>query len=99
MPAKKWRDIRRKLSPEAEDRIRAWVAEESIAISLAKVRELVGLTQAEVAERLKISQGSLSRAEASADPRLSTLRREIEAMGGEVEVRAVFGDKTLKLHV
>jgi len=97
---KKWKNIRStKLSTEAQARVDAWVAEESLAINLQKVRELVGLTQEELAQRLELSQGSLSRAERSTDPKLSTLRKYVEALGGEIEVRAVFADKSVKLGV
>jgi predicted transcriptional regulator len=96
--AKRWRDIRDgKLSKEALARVDAWVAEESAKIHLSKVRELLGLTQEEMAERLKMSQSALSRAESSDDPKLSTIRRHVEALGGRVEVIAVFGDKSVEL--
>ncbi|HET6612634.1 MAG TPA: helix-turn-helix domain-containing protein [Kofleriaceae bacterium] len=94
----KWEDIREKLFTPAElAEIDAWVADEAVKINLAKIRELIGITQAEMAERLDISQSSMSRSEASTDPKLSTLRRHIEALGGTVEVRAIFGDRSLRL--
>jgi predicted transcriptional regulator len=98
--AKRWKEVRNgKLSKEAQARVDAWVADSSAKIDLAKVRELLGLTQEEMAERLKMSQSALSRAETSEDPKLSTLRRHVEALGGRVEVVAVFGDKSVQLDV
>jgi hypothetical protein len=46
-----------------------------------------------------MSHSALSRAESSEDPKLSTLRRHIEALGGRVAVIAVFGDKSVELDV
>jgi predicted transcriptional regulator len=98
--AKRWKDVRdSKLSKAAQERVDAWVADESAKINLGKVRELLGLTQEEMAERLKLSQSALSRAESSQDPKLSTLRRHVEALGGRVEVVAVFGDKSVQLDI
>jgi DNA-binding XRE family transcriptional regulator len=97
---KRWKDVRNsKLSKAAQSRVDEWVAEESLKLNLQRVRELVGLTQEELAERLEVSQGTLSRAERSTDPKLSTLRRHVEALGGKVEVVAVFDDKTVRLDV
>lgn len=44
-------------------------------------REYLGLTQAEVAARLAISQSALAQLELFANPRKSTLRRVAEALG------------------
>jgi hypothetical protein len=49
------------------------------------------------AKAVKISQAELSRAEAREDHRLSTLRRYVEALGGEVEVIARFGDTSIRV--
>ncbi|WP_424139688.1 helix-turn-helix domain-containing protein [Roseomonas chloroacetimidivorans] len=59
---------------------------------VAEVRKLLGHTQVEVAEALTIGQGSVSRLEARRNPTLSALRAYVEAMGGELEVRARFRD-------
>ena len=44
-------------------------------------REYLSLTQAEIAERLGISQSALAQLELSANPRKSTLRRVAQALG------------------
>ena len=97
---KKWKDIRaKKLSAEARTENDRWVEQELLEMDLRAVRELVGMTQAATADAAGISQGELSRMERRDDHRLSTLRRYVEALGGEIEVRAVFAEKTVKLHV
>ena len=67
-------------------------------MDLKAMRELLGKTQVEVATALEMSQGQVSETERREDHRLSTLRRYVEALGGELEVIANFGDKRIKLH-
>lgn len=58
---------------------------------LAELRQAKGATQAEVAERAGWKQAAVSRLEVRADDaRLSTLRRYVESLGGELKVVAVF---------
>ena len=56
------------------------------AVQLRELRERLQLTQAEVARRLKVSQGALSKQERRADMPLSQLIELIEVMGGELEL-------------
>ena len=50
------------------------------------------LTQVQLATALGVSQAQVSRIENQADLYLSTLRSYVEAMGGELQLRAVFPD-------
>lgn len=67
-------------------------------LNLAELREAKGLTQSELAARLGVSQPNVSKIEAAvASPHagaiyLSTLGGYIAALGGHLEVRAVFPD-------
>ena len=54
---------------------------------LARLREDMGLTQTQMAGRLSINQSSISQIEKRGDLRLSTLRRYVRALGGQLEVR------------
>jgi DNA-binding XRE family transcriptional regulator len=93
-----WKGMRReKFTPEQLKAQDARVRKDLLEMSLREVREFAGLTQTQLAERMGISQGQLSQTEAREDHRLSTLRRAVEAMGGEIEVSAVFGDKRIIL--
>ncbi len=100
MAAKKWTDIKREAGITAEDQaeIDKWVAAETVAINLRAIRELVGMTQAELAAAADKAQSLISKIESRDDHRISTLRAYIEGLGGELEVRAVIGDRTVKLH-
>jgi|RifCSP13_1_1023834.scaffolds.fasta_scaffold316979_1 transcriptional regulator with XRE-family HTH domain len=66
------------------------VAEE---LSLRELRKAFALTQAELAESLGIGQDEVSRIERRADILVSTLRRFIASMGGELDLVARFPDR------
>ncbi|HEX2972613.1 MAG TPA: XRE family transcriptional regulator [Tepidisphaeraceae bacterium] len=55
---------------------------------LSELRQLVGLSQQELADILSIRQPSLSKLENQADMQISTLRRIVEALGGELQIVA-----------
>ena len=61
-------------------------------VSRRTLREGIGKSQVEIAEALGIDQGEVSRIERRRDIRLPTLRRYVEALGGALEVAAVFPD-------
>jgi len=88
--AHKWKDIRRKLSPEQEEKTRRYVRSVVEAVSLNQLREARKLTQANLASMLGINQGSVSKMEKRTDMYVSTLRNFIEAMGGQLQIRAIF---------
>jgi transcriptional regulator with XRE-family HTH domain len=57
---------------------------------LSEVRKLAGKSQREVAVALGIKQPSLSKLEGQSDMQISTLRRIVAALGGELDVIARF---------
>jgi DNA-binding Xre family transcriptional regulator len=62
------------------------------AVALADLRQSRNITQIQLAAQLGITQGNVSRMEARSEIYLSTLRSYIEALGGHLEIAAVFGD-------
>jgi DNA-binding XRE family transcriptional regulator len=88
--AKKWSEVRRKLSPEREVRARSYVEAEMRRLPLAEVRKARAMTQTRLAEVLHVNQGAISKLEQRSDMYLSTLRSYVEALGGHLDVRAVF---------
>ncbi len=93
----KWNDIPHKVSPERRAQIAREVAAEILERSLSELRAISGKTQAEVAAALQVTQGQVSQTESRDDHKLSTLRRYVEALGGELEVVAAFGDRRVRL--
>jgi transcriptional regulator with XRE-family HTH domain len=73
-----------------EDRAAELIAEE---MSLRDLRKARKLTQARVAKALGITQDSVSRLERRSDLLLSTLRKTVKAMGGDVHIVAEFPDR------
>ena len=65
------------------------IAEEMTMRELRKARHL---TQVELAKSLGVKQEQISRIEQRSDMHLSTLRRHVEAMGGELILTAKFPD-------
>lgn len=65
-------------------------AEREAALSLGELRRLRQLSQLALAGRLKVSQPHIAQFEAREDMLLSTLRRYLEALGGELEILAHF---------
>jgi len=64
---------------------------------LSEVRQLAGKSQQEVAEALGMKQPSLSKLEKQGDMQISTLRKIVKALGGELEVLARFPRGTVKI--
>lgn len=98
MKLHKWSDIRRsKADPERAERVKGRAQAELRAMTLRELREEVGRTQTELAELAEVTQSALSRIERREDNPIEALRRYVEALGGELEVVAVIGNKRVKL--
>ena len=57
---------------------------------LDALRDAKQLTQVQMAQLLKISQGAVSKVERRTDMFVSTLRNYVRAIGGDLQIRAVF---------
>ena len=55
------------------------------------------MTQENLAKVLSVDQSQVSRVEKRTDMYVSTLRSFVEALGGELEIRAVFPDGAVKV--
>jgi transcriptional regulator with XRE-family HTH domain len=87
-------NIIRALSPAQRKKVEARAAE-LIAeeMTLQELRRARKLTQVNVAKRLGISQDGVSRLEKRSDILLSTLRKTIEVLGGNLSLVAEFPDR------
>src|SRR5260221_3499980 len=87
-------DVSKELSPVqrrmVEVRAAELIAEE---MSLRELRRARKLTQVRMAKKLGITQDSFSRLEKRSDLLLSTLRKTVEAMGGNLALVAEFPDR------
>jgi DNA-binding XRE family transcriptional regulator len=96
---KKFRDLVAPLDADPEHRAAIEAEKQLIltAIRLAELRREAGLTQEQLAERLGMTQENVSRIERAEDTQLSTIRRYIEALGGSLELHAVFEDRDIPI--
>lgn len=95
---KKWAEIKgRKMDAARIERVRSEAKEELRALTLRQLREEVGKTQVELAELTEVTQSALSRLERREDNPLEVVRRYVEALGRELELVAVIGNKRVKL--
>jgi transcriptional regulator with XRE-family HTH domain len=91
MKTRKWSEIKaRKLSPEAHRRVAEQV--DRTVMRLNALRRARGLTQDTLAEAMDVNQSYIAKLEKQTDVYLSTLRRFVEAMDGELLVVARFPD-------
>jgi predicted XRE-type DNA-binding protein len=91
----------------AFDRLRAGLSAEALRsataltdrmeaeLSLAELRRARAMTQAQLAEDLHVGQASIAKLERRTDMYLSTLRRFVEAMGGDLDIVVRFPDQPL----
>lgn len=59
---------------------------------LAERRKALGLTQAEVAERMDVTKSRISQIERGEVSTIEAVARYVHAIGGHIQVSAVFGD-------
>ena len=67
------------------------------AMPLHELRRARQLSQEQLAEELGATQPEISKMEHRTDMYVSTLRRFVEAMGGELEIIARFPDGTVRI--
>src|SRR4030095_10083627 len=91
---KTWADVkaRRPLSAEAQAANATWVEQQIVELNLQALRQQLGVTQAELAEAAGMGQGEISRIEQREDHMVSTVRRLVRSLGGDLEIHARFPD-------
>lgn len=95
--ARKFSELVARMSPESRARSKALAEQMLRDMPLVELRQARNFTQAELAEALGTSQASVSKLERRSDMYLSTLRRLVQAMGGELEITARFPDGEIRL--
>jgi transcriptional regulator with XRE-family HTH domain len=74
-------------------------AEPRSALNLGALRRRFGLSQNTLADRLQVTQPHVAKFEAQADMRLSTLKRYIRALGGELQLVARFSGSVREIEL
>lgn len=95
--AKNFKILHERMSPQRRARVEKRVAQTLEKMALHELRRARRLNQSQVAHGLKSAQSEVSKIENRADMHVSTLRQYIEALGGHLEMQAVFPDQTVEL--
>lgn len=92
-----FKELKSKMTPEARARVDKRVSLAIRTMPLDKMRRARHLTQTAVAQKLKVDQGSVSKLESRTDVYLSTLREYVQALGGDLVLRADFPDGSVNI--
>ncbi len=90
---KNFKVLRARMSPESQRRSREKANRMIEAMALDELRSALSMTQDQLGQTLGVKQAAVSKMERRTDMYVSTLRNVISAMGGRLEIRAVFPDR------
>src|SRR4051794_27255036 len=98
---KPWAEIRTKRinTPEQEADVAQRRQAMRHADRIAEIRQARNVTQGSIATCLGISQSGVSKLEAQDNVNLNTLNRYVAAMGGRIEIRAIFDNEEIAMKV
>ena len=96
--AKKFSELRAKMSPEAQARSAARAAATLVEMQLQELRKSREVTQVDVARGMNVEQAAVSKLERREDMYVSTLRDYVKALGGELKLVASFPDAEIQVH-
>ena len=88
--AKKYSELRKRLTPAARELAAQEAAKLMLELSLQQLRQSRQMTQKNLAAELQVDQAAVSKLEHQTDMYVSTLRRHIKAMGGDLQIIARF---------
>lgn len=97
MPTRKFRELVQRMPAARQQKIASRVQQSLAAMPLEEVRKARQMTQAKLAAALGVNQGEVSKIEHRTDIYLSTLASYVEALGGKLEIRAVFPDREMQI--
>jgi transcriptional regulator with XRE-family HTH domain len=97
MPTRNFRELLEAMPPDRQRRIERRFQKSLAAMPLDQLRKAQQMTQLQLAEILGVNQGEVSKIEHRSDICISTLADYIEAMGGRLEIRAVFKDREVRI--
>lgn len=96
--AKNFRQLRDAMSPDAQARSHEKAMAMIAELPLAELRQARLLSQEQLAAQLDVKQPAVAKMEKKVDMYISTLRRYIEAVGGELDIRAHFPEGDVRIN-
>jgi hypothetical protein len=97
MPVRNFKELRAKMAPERQANNRVESERMLRDMPLDELRVARELTQQQLAQVLEMNQAAVSKMERRTNMYIGTLAKFIEAMGGHLEIRAVFPDGTVRI--
>ncbi len=95
----KYSELKSKLSAKQRADIKAGKEKLLAEIPLEQLRTARNMTQTNLAHTLGVNQSAISNIEKRTDMYLSTLRSYVEAMGGSLEIQAVFPEGAVRVDI
>jgi transcriptional regulator with XRE-family HTH domain len=96
--ANKFAVLRTRMKPAGQARASQRTAEMMHEMPLQELRQARHFSQEALADALDTSQSSISKLERRVDVYISTLRRYIQSMGGELDIVARFPDGNVRIN-
>ena len=97
MPSRRFRELVKAMPAERQQKIANRVRQSLASMPLEEIRKARQMTQAKLADELGVNQGEVSKIEHRTDIYLSTLAGYVEALGGKLEIRAIFPDREMRI--
>jgi DNA-binding XRE family transcriptional regulator len=97
--ARKFSELTAKMSAKDQAEIKARSAKLLAELPLEQLRSARSLTQTNMAQMLGVNQSAISKIEKRTDMYLSTLRSYVEAMGGHLDIQAVFPEGAVRVDI
>jgi transcriptional regulator with XRE-family HTH domain len=95
--SRKFKELESRMSAESIARSDEIYARLKAEMALEDLRGALRMTQQQLAKTLNVDQSAISKLERRTDMYVSTLERFIEAMGGRLEIRAVFPEGSVRI--
>ena len=95
--ARKFEELRSRMTPEQRERSQEIADGLRAEMALGELRRARRVTQEAMADVLGNRQAAVSKVERRADMYVSTLRRYVEALGGELEITAHFPEGDVRI--
>jgi len=95
--SRKFKELEARMSAESVARSDEIYARLRAEMALEELRGALRMTQQQLAKTLNVDQSAISKLERRTDMYVSTLERFIEAMGGRLEIRAVFPEGSVRI--
>ncbi|BAP43342.1 helix-turn-helix domain-containing protein [Pseudomonas sp. 21LCFQ02] len=95
---KSFSSLQKNMSEASQARVAEKTEVLRMQMDLSELRRARRLSQESLAQSLHVNQASVAKMEKRTDMYISSLRRFIQAMGGELEVTARFPDHSVRIN-